>query len=152
MRYPKVQTLQSLDPRDYKIVCCVSGTRGYNDRRYFHERMVDFIEMQNGPVLFVSGAAYSGADDLIIRWCDKFRYPCLRMPADWDTEPRAAGFIRNEEMSKIITYLIAFWDGVSNGTNHMIQCCEKRKLPMEVIRIPPIPKPDRNAKLPRSDE
>lgn len=137
---PKPQALQSLDPRDYKHVVCVAGTRYWNDRRYFHEKIVEFLETYEEPVLFVSGCATSGADDLILRWCAKFRYPCKKMPADWDQFGNSAGFIRNEEMAKIINHLIAFWDKVSHGTGHMIDCCEKRHIPRQLITIPTPPK------------
>jgi hypothetical protein len=158
--FPKPQAKQSLDPRDYKVVVCVGGSRYYNDRRYFHKKIVEFLETQTEDVLFVSGAAHSGADDLIIRWCEKFRYPCLRMPADWNNDkgvanfnPRTAGFIRNADMASIITYYIGFWNGKSPGTGHMIECCEERKIPMEVIRIPMQPAlQKRNASLPNSSE
>jgi hypothetical protein len=148
-KMPKPQALQSLDPRDYKVVVCVAGTRFWNDRRYFHEKILEFLEDQTEPVLFVSGDATSGADDLIIRWCDKFRYPCLKMPADWDNQQglpnfnkKAQGFIRNEKMSMVITYLIAFWDHVSTGTGHMIECCENRHIPMQKIKIPTPTRPN----------
>lgn len=149
IQLPKPQALQSLDPRDYRHVVCVAGTRYWNDRRYFHEKIVEFLDTFNGePVLFVSGEATSGADDLIIRWCDKFRYPCKKMPADWNNEKglpnfnsKAAGFMRNEEMAGVVNYLLAFWDKVSRGTGHMIECCEQRKIPMQLFTIPTPPRP-----------
>ena len=144
IKFPRPQLQQSLDPRDYKNVYCVAGTRGWNDRRTFHEKIVELIEDTEGDILFVSGAAPSGADDLIIRWSAKFRYPCLRMPADWDNKDnlphfnvKAQGFIRNEKMSQIITRLVAFWDKLSRGTGHMIECCEKRNIPVQTYSIPP---------------
>lgn len=143
MIFPKPQTLQSLDVKDYNVVACVAGTRHFNDRRFFHEKILEFIELQDEPILFVSGAAPSGADDLILRWCDKFCYPCLRMPADWDNEQhrpnfnkKAAGFIRNEEMANIATHLLAFFDGQSRGTQDMIDRCELKKLHIQIFNIP----------------
>lgn len=138
---PKPQLQRSLDPRDYKVIVCVAGTRYYNDRRYFHKKIIEFLETQTDPVLFVSGCAPSGADDLIIRWCERYGYPCLKMPADWDTLGNSAGFIRNGEMSKVVNYLIAFWDGVSHGTADMIDRCEALHIPAEIIKIPHVPRP-----------
>lgn len=143
IQMPRPQAQQSLDTRDYEHVVCVAGTRYWNDRRYFHEKIVEFIEVIPGDILFVSGAAFSGADDLIIRWCQKFRYPCLKMPADWNNEKnqpnfniKAQGFIRNEKMAEISNYLLAFWDNHSTGTGHMVKICETKGIPMQLIIIP----------------
>lgn len=81
---------------------------------------MNYIEQFDGqPILFISGAAKSGADDYIIRWCRRYRYPCLQMPADWDQYGNGAGFMRNTEMAKIATHGLGFWNGVSGGTKHM---------------------------------
>lgn len=143
MQLPKPQEKQSLDPRDYKVVCVVFGTRYWNDRKYFHAKVCEFIEDQEGePILFISGAAPSGADNLIIQWCDKFRYPCLKMPADWTNElgrlnfnPKAAGFIRNEEMSQVANNGLCFWDYVSTGTADMLARLESKKIQPRLYRI-----------------
>jgi len=146
MDFPKPQIEQSLNPRDYKVIVCVAGTRYFNDKRFFHEKILEFLAMQTEPVLFVSGAAASGADDLIIRWCDRFRYPCKRMPADWNNDrglpnfnKNAAGFMRNEEMAQIITHLLAFFDGESHGTQDMIARCEDKKRHIQIFTIPKQP-------------
>ena len=135
IEYPKPQELQSLDLKKYKRIVCVFGSRDWNDRKYFHEKILDFLSDIEEPVLFVSGAASSGADDLIIRWCAKFRYPCLSIPADWEANSRAAGFIRNTKMAHIVTDGICFYDGASRGTAHMLEECEKLNKPVRTFYI-----------------
>ena len=114
------------------IVC---GTRYYNDRAYFHEKILDYLEEFEGPVLFVSGDASTGADYLIIRWCLKFKYPCLKMPANWDNEGKAAGFLRNIRMAKVATHVLAFYDGDSSGTKHMLEQADEHKLHEKIYII-----------------
>ncbi len=52
-----------------------------------------------------------------------------------------AGFIRNEEMAEYAaaqpgpSVLIAFWDGESNGTQHMIEQAEEQGIPVETFRL-----------------
>ena len=121
---PKEQILKSTDLKDYSIRVIVAGSRGFSDKVLFHEKILAFLEEIDEPVLFISGAAPSGADDLIIRWCKRYGYPCKVQPADWDKHGRGAGFIRNVEMAKIATHLIAFYDGVSPGTAHMLEQAE----------------------------
>lgn len=133
--YPKPQELQSINAKDYKVKIIVFGTRHYNNRKQFHETILDYLENFDEPVLFISGAAPSGADDLIIRWCLKFNYPCLKMPADWDKFGKAAGFRRNEDMAKIATHALGFWDGQSPGSKHMSELSDEYKLHKKIILI-----------------
>jgi hypothetical protein len=133
MNYPKSQELQSLNLRDYTNRIIVAGTRGYNDRLYFHNTMIEYLDRFNSPVIFISGAAASGADRLIIEWCAKFNYPCMQFPADWDLG-KGAGFIRNEEMADVATHLLAFYNGSSPGTHHMINVAQEHGLQIRVIK------------------
>lgn len=47
--------------------------------------------------------------------------PLTIVPADWGTYGKSAGVRRNKEMAEISDALIAAWDGVSRGTEHMIK-------------------------------
>ena len=50
----------------------------------------------------------------------------------WERYGKAAGYRRNEEMVKHAEALIAFWDGKSKGTKHMIDLAQKHKLKVKV--------------------
>lgn len=132
---PKTQEVQSLNPRDYETRIIVAGSRGYDNRIDFHKVLCAYLERFDTPILFVSGKAPSGADDLIIRWCKKFKYPCLEKPADWNSLGKRAGYVRNAEMAKIGTHLLAFHDGQSPGTGHMIEEALKEGLHAKIIYI-----------------
>lgn len=56
-------------------------------------------------------------------------------PADWKKYGSSAGYIRNDEMAKYADCLIAFWDGKSKGTKHMIDLAVKRKIKVKLFRI-----------------
>jgi hypothetical protein len=135
MQTPPGQTLQSLDFKDYVNLIVVFGSRGYNDRRQFHNFMVEYIKRFDKPILFISGAASTGADALIIQWCKKFNYPCKEMPADWDGLGKRAGFVRNSEMAKLATHAVSFYDGVSPGTAHMLDECIAKQISVKVVKI-----------------
>jgi len=113
------QTLQSLKPGDYKVRIIVAGSRGYNNKKEFHEILTEYVERFNEDILFISGKAKTGADDLIIQWCKKFNYPCLEMPANWEEYQKSAGYIRNTAMSEIATHCILFRTPTSPGSKHM---------------------------------
>jgi hypothetical protein len=115
---------------DFDQRICVAGTRLFNDVELFEMLMDDeaVIYKSKGNFLFVSGAARTGADRLVINWCIKRGYPYVEYEADWDTHGKSAGYIRNAEMGKILTHLSVFWDGVSKGTTNMIEVAEAKNV------------------------
>ncbi|MCR4582518.1 MAG: hypothetical protein K5764_03060 [Prevotella sp.] len=67
------------------------------------------------------------------RLAKEFRLPFELHPAKWRLLGKAAGMVRNAEMAKCSDELIAFWDGESRGTKHMINFARKRGLEVSVI-------------------
>ena len=74
-----------------------------------------------------------GPDRIGKLWADDYGYPVKTYPADWDNFGKSAGYRRNEEMVKNADALIAFWDGKSPGTKHMIDLALKK--PLDIIII-----------------
>ena len=54
--------------------------------------------------------------------------PIEEYPADWNQYGKQAGFIRNTQMANVADMVIAFWDGKSRGTAHMIDTARKHNL------------------------
>lgn len=54
-------------------------------------------------------------------WAEEQGIPVKMFPADWNKYGKSAGCIRNEEMAVYADMLVAFWDGESRGTKHMIR-------------------------------
>ena len=54
-------------------------------------------------------------------------------PANWEKHGSGAGKIRNVKMAKKARMLIAFWDGKSRGTKHMISIAKIRGIKVKVI-------------------
>lgn len=114
----------------------VAGSRTFTDYKRFREVIIDVLKTINYDIdYFITGRCKDGPDDMIYhfcRWDHKFDYK--EKKADWDKHAKAAGMMRNIEMAKIATGLIAFWDGKSKGTKQMIDEAIKRGL--EVLVIP----------------
>jgi hypothetical protein len=113
-----------------KVIIC--GGRNFTDYQYLNAyvKMVPpWIEITE----VVSGHA-DGADTLGEQWATKNNIPLKIFPADWERLGRRAGPIRNIEMSKYAEGCIAFWDGESKGTKHMIDTAIKAGLWTYVIR------------------
>ena len=58
-----------------------------------------------------------------------------RFPAQWDTHGRKAGFIRNIQMAENAEALIAVWDGISSGTQHMIEYAKNKGLKVYIHHV-----------------
>ena len=88
--------------------------------------------MKTHRVIIVSGHA-RGADSLGERFANELGFPFELHPAKWRLLGKAAGMVRNAEMAKCSDALIAFWDGESRGTRHMINFARKRGLDISVF-------------------
>lgn len=112
----------------------IAGSRNYNDYEKL-EKVVDHIlGLFKGDVIIISGCA-RGADTLGIEYAERNNLPVKLIPADWDKYGKSAGYLRNEEMAKEADALIAFWDGKSKGTKHMIDLAKEQGLGTSVIKI-----------------
>lgn len=119
----------------------ISGGRDFNDYNLLRNSVIKIItDKTTFPDLavIVSGMA-RGADMLGVQFADEMGLEIVRFPADWNRFSKAAGYIRNIEMAKFASEinnngcLIAFWDGKSKGTKHMIDTAKKYKLEVYVI-------------------
>ena len=82
----------------------------------------------------VSGTA-RGVDRLGEQWAEKNNIPVKKFPANWDKHGKRAGYLRNAEMAEYADALVAFWDGESRGTEHMINLAKKAGLVVYVVMI-----------------
>lgn len=64
-------------------------------------------------------------------------FACQHFPADWEAYGKQAGYLRNYQMAQNADALVAFWDGRSPGTRHMIKTAQTLHLEIRVIHIPP---------------
>lgn len=67
-----------------------------------------------------------GADLTAYKLFREVGLPIKMYPADWDQYGKQAGFIRNTQMADVADMLIAFWDGESRGTAHMINTMKQQ--------------------------
>lgn len=121
----------------YRIRIVVAGSRGWDNYLVFQRTLSAILGTANRKeIQLVSGMARSGADRLVQRFNqEEMPNPLAEFPADWDTHDKRAGYIRNEAMAKYSTHLIAFWDGQSKGTKHMIDLAKKHGLYVKVVLI-----------------
>ena len=83
-------------------------------------------------VQVVSGTA-PGADRLGEHYARMNKLHVVQFPANWDLYGKSAGYRRNEEMADYADALVAFWDGKSRGTKHMIDLANKSGIQVRVV-------------------
>lgn len=104
----------------------IAGGRDFNNRLAMFPILSKHISNMCDTI--ISGDA-RGADKLGAEWATHFQIPIQHFPAQWDKYGKNAGFIRNAEMGEEADALIAFWDGKSKGTAHMIKTMKIQKKP-----------------------
>ena len=87
--------------------------------------------LNHDDIELVSGTA-RGADQIPYMFKDQF--PIKEFPANWDKFGKSAGYKRNTQMAEYATHLIAFWDGQSKGTKHMIDIAKRLNLKLAIAR------------------
>ena len=117
----------------YKII--IAGGRDFMDYNLLKEKTNKILQEKrvSHKIVIVSGCA-RGADTLGLRYASENAFDAEEYPADWDKYGKKAGYMRNVEMAENANALIAFWDGKSKGTKHMIDIATERNLPTRVIR------------------
>ncbi|MBQ2886036.1 MAG: DUF2493 domain-containing protein [Alphaproteobacteria bacterium] len=115
----------------------IAGGRDFDDYEYMSTKLNNLFKDQNvfnnQAIKVISGMA-KGADTLGIRYADEHKMTKILFPANWKAYPRIVGFLRNTDMLSIATHLIAFWDGKSNGTKHMIDIAQEKGIPVWIFK------------------
>lgn len=111
----------------------VAGGRDFNNYAGLAASLDYLLKNINDEIQIVCGMA-RGADRLGEQYAKERGYKIIYMPADWDIDGRSAGFKRNVKMAEYADALVAFWDGKSPGTKHMIETAKSKGLDIRVKR------------------
>lgn len=103
----------------------VVGSRGFDDYDLLKSKL-DSIHKRKPITCIVSGGA-RGADKLSEKWADDNNIPKLIFIPDWNKYGKRAGFLRNKDIIENADAVVAFWDGISKGTQHSINLSKKYK-------------------------
>ncbi len=108
----------------------VAGSRNCTDVPLIYHTLSTIV--QHSDIVLHGGAR--GVDRLAGQWCHRHAVACRVHLAAWERFGKSAGCRRNLAMAREADALIAFWDGQSPGTAHMIQCMEQLGKPVVVVR------------------
>ncbi len=109
----------------------VAGSRSFED--YSILKKVLDEELVSTDIIISGGA--KGADTLAYNYAKNNKLQKIIFNADWKVHGKKAGIMRNFEMANEGERLIAFWDGYSNGTKHMIQAAHQVGIPVRIVKV-----------------
>ena len=106
----------------------IVGSRGYSAPT----KVVKYVRLLPRDTVVISGGA-AGVDTWAEAAALFHGLETIVFPAQWDRHGRAAGMMRNSDIVGVADRLVAFWDGVSRGTEDSINQARARGIPVEVI-------------------
>ena len=121
----------------------IAGSRDFNDYELLKREVLNIVKHDNRPkdyVKVISGGA-RGADTLGERFAKESGLEIKRFSPEWNGLGKRAGYVRNAEMAEFAVednnygVLIAFWDGKSKGTKHMIDLANKNGLEVHIVNF-----------------
>tara|TARA_R110000851_G_scaffold244874_2_gene397617 strand:- start:5569 stop:5940 length:372 start_codon:yes stop_codon:yes gene_type:complete len=116
----------------FRIV--VAGGRKFHDFERLTYELDSLLrnKSRTHEIVIVSGKA-RGADELGERYARLRHYSIQSHPANWNMFGNSAGYRRNEEMALESDATVAFWDGESRGTKHMIDITQQHGNMLRIV-------------------
>lgn len=121
----------------------VVGSRTFNNYALLKEEcdkaIKDMMDYDKYYIIHIVSGGAKGADNLAERYSKENDYDMIVFPAEWDKYGKSAGYKRNVKMQEEISQYpnrmcIAFWDGVSKGTQHNFELCKRYGIELRIVR------------------
>lgn len=112
----------------------IAGGRDFNDYGLLKEKVDKIIsdKIKTHKISIISGQA-DGADKLGERYASENKLRIMKFNTDWGVYGKEAWKNTNVNMANYADALIAFWDGKSSGTKHMIEVARGKNIPTRII-------------------
>ena len=110
----------------------IAGGRDFMDLELLYRSCSEILKDKTVQEI-VSGCA-KGADRAGESYAKFNKIAIKKFPAEWDKYGKSAGYRRNKDMAEYADVLIAFWNGESKGTKHMIDLATSNKLQVHIIK------------------
>ena len=110
----------------------IAGGRDFSNYEFL--KMKCDVVLHGKPIVEIVSGTANGADKLGERYSIEKGHQLTKFPAQWDKFGKSAGYKRNQQMADYADCLIAFWDGKSRGTKHMIDIAKSQGLTISVFQ------------------
>lgn len=117
---------------EFKLI--VAGGRDFDNTELLVDTLNELAHtvFSDKGVSIVTGMA-RGADAMGSWFASRYNVKQYQFPADWEKYGKQAGFLRNMEMGNFADGVVAFWDGQSRGTKHMVEYMKKQNKYVHVV-------------------
>ena len=108
----------------------IAGSHSFRD----YQLLCQTLAPERPRITQVITGGARGADQLGYRWAWKHQVKHQLFRADWERFGKSAGVRRNFQMAQAGDVLLAFWDGQSPGTRHLIMYMQQLGKPCVIVR------------------
>ena len=91
-------------------------------------------ELPSNVSEIVSGGA-QGVDALAAQVAALLGLPMRIFPPDFDQYGKKAPLVRNTAIVRYADLVLAFWDGASHGTQHVVAECIRQQKPVRLVSL-----------------
>jgi len=115
----------------------IAGSRDFVDYCFLRRKLDHLFSRCTEDIEIVSGHA-RGTDMLGEHYAVEHGLQVHTFPvtsADWERIGKSAGYRRNKTMAQFSDALVAFWNGRSPGTGHMIDLAREYGLRVRVVKV-----------------
>ena len=109
----------------------VAGSRTFNNYYLMYRYLKEYLP--SGVIICNGGA--DGADQLAAVYAECNAHVYEAYPADWKRFGKQAGYIRNQQLAKLVDHAIFFWDGTSPSTKELIELVKRHRIEPVIIDI-----------------
>ena len=118
----------------FKLV--VAGCRDFIDYDFLSQRMDYFLQNKSGGGIKIIHGGAQGTDSLADMYAKEMDYIYSVYEPDYERySTTKAPLERNKVMAQVGHGLLAFWDGRSPGTAHMINVAKQEGIPVKIQKV-----------------
>ena len=116
------------------IKIIIAGGKDFKDKENLIEiEMTQLCQDYDLEDIVVISGGEKGADSEGEKFAREFNTNLWIFPAQWAVLGKSAEYKRNKMMTDNADVLLAFWDGQSKGTRHMINIAKQKGLKLRIL-------------------
>jgi len=116
------------------INLAIVGCRSFENYDLAEKEILKIIKENNIPIGRIISGGSKGADKMAEIFAENFDYQIAIFKPDWNIG-RKAGPLRNTKIVEVSDVVIAFWDGLSRGTNDTITKAKLANKKVFIVKI-----------------
>jgi hypothetical protein len=113
------------------MILAIIGSRTFTD----YARLCRVLANVRTPITEIVSGGAPGADRLGANYARRQGIWLRELFALWDLYGKKAGHLRNSDIIDTAEAVLAFWDGISPGTEDSIKKARARGIPVHVINF-----------------